>query len=90
MLLDTSTDVFHAADASWLEDELTAHQDEPTVIAIHQPPFETGIWWMDCVGLKGAELFEVANGVWQVRGYDIANITFIEGRTGWVVLLSKL
>ena len=27
-------------------------------MAIHHPPFETGIWWVDCVGLKGAELFE--------------------------------
>ena len=31
-------------------------------------------------------LFEVASGVWQVRGYDISNITFIEGATGWVVI----
>ena len=31
-------------------------------------------------------LFEVANGVWQVRGYDISNITFIRGDKGWVVI----
>lgn len=31
-------------------------------------------------------LFEVVPGVWQVRGYDISNITFIEGATGWVVV----
>ena len=31
-------------------------------------------------------LFEVANGVWQVRGYDISNITFIQGNKGWVVI----
>ncbi|MEY2643217.1 MAG: hypothetical protein RLZZ368_1864 [Actinomycetota bacterium] len=31
-------------------------------------------------------LFEVAEGVWQVRGYDISNITFVEGRTGWIVI----
>lgn len=31
-------------------------------------------------------LFEVANGVWQVRGYDISNITFIQGDKGWVVI----
>ena len=28
-------------------------------------------------------LFEVAPNVWQVRGYDISNITFIAGDTGW-------
>ena len=31
-------------------------------------------------------LFEVASNVWQVRGYDISNITFIKGATGWVVI----
>ncbi len=31
-------------------------------------------------------LFEVAPGVWQARGYDISNITFIAGRTGWIVI----
>lgn len=31
-------------------------------------------------------LFEVAEDVWQVRGYDISNITFVKGETGWVVI----
>lgn len=31
-------------------------------------------------------LFEVAKGVWQCRGYDISNITFIEGKNGWIVI----
>ncbi|NDE59396.1 MAG: MBL fold metallo-hydrolase, partial [Acidimicrobiia bacterium] len=31
-------------------------------------------------------LFEVTDGVWQVRGYDISNITFIRGNTGWIVV----
>jgi alkyl sulfatase BDS1-like metallo-beta-lactamase superfamily hydrolase len=31
-------------------------------------------------------LFEVAPNVWQVRGYDLSNITFIAGDTGWVVI----
>ena len=31
-------------------------------------------------------LFEVAPGVWQARGYDISNITFIEGDTGWIII----
>jgi 3',5'-cyclic-AMP phosphodiesterase len=64
ILLDTSSDVFSSEDAGWLEAELQQHR-ETTVIAIHQPPFETGIWWMDCVGLKGADLFEAV-----VRRHD--------------------
>jgi alkyl sulfatase BDS1-like metallo-beta-lactamase superfamily hydrolase len=31
-------------------------------------------------------LFEVIPGVWQCRGYDLSNITFIEGRKGWIVI----
>lgn len=31
-------------------------------------------------------LFEVAENVWQARGYDISNITFIKGDEGWVVI----
>ena len=30
-------------------------------------------------------LFEVTDGIYQVRGYDMANITFIEGDTGWII-----
>lgn len=30
-------------------------------------------------------LFEVTDGIYQVRGYDMTNITFIEGETGWIV-----
>lgn len=31
-------------------------------------------------------LFQVMEGVWQVRGYDISNITFIRGDQGWLVI----
>ena len=31
-------------------------------------------------------LFNVAPNVWQVRGYDISNITFVRGEKGWVVI----
>ena len=58
VLLDTSSDEFGDDDAAWLDAELGASGDQPTIIAVHQPPFETGIWWMDCVGLRGAALFE--------------------------------
>jgi alkyl sulfatase BDS1-like metallo-beta-lactamase superfamily hydrolase len=31
-------------------------------------------------------LFEVTPGIWQVRGYDLSNITFIQGDTGWIIV----
>lgn len=58
VLVDSSHDEFTTTDVSWLDDELSAYRDQPTIIAIHHPPFETGIWWMDCVGLAGCGLFE--------------------------------
>ena len=30
-------------------------------------------------------LFKVADGIYQVRGYDLSNITFVQGQTGWIV-----
>lgn len=31
-------------------------------------------------------LFEVVDGIYQVRGYDMANVTFIKGESGWIVI----
>ena len=35
-------------------------------------------------GLHG--LFQVAEGIYQVRGYDVSNMTWIRGKTGWIVV----
>lgn len=58
VLVDSSNGVFGADDADWLDRTLSAHPADRTVIAIHHPPFETGIWWMDRLGMRGAPLFE--------------------------------
>lgn len=31
-------------------------------------------------------LFKVSEGIYQLRGFDLANITLIEGKTGWIVV----
>ncbi|MEC4725599.1 MBL fold metallo-hydrolase [Shewanella sp. D64] len=31
-------------------------------------------------------LFEVTKGVYQIRGFDLANMTLIEGRSGWIIV----
>jgi len=33
-----------------------------------------------------AGLFKVIDGVYQIRGYDMANMTLIEGASGWIVI----
>lgn len=30
-------------------------------------------------------LYEVSEGIYQVRGFDLANISFIKGNTGWII-----
>jgi 3',5'-cyclic AMP phosphodiesterase CpdA len=43
---------------AWLDRTLAQRPDDPTVVFLHHPPFTTGIWWMDCVGLGGAGKLE--------------------------------
>ncbi|MBI3789818.1 MAG: MBL fold metallo-hydrolase, partial [Gemmatimonadetes bacterium] len=31
-------------------------------------------------------LYQVTDGVWQLRGFDLANMTLIAGKTGWIVV----
>jgi 3',5'-cyclic AMP phosphodiesterase CpdA len=38
---------FCKARAAWLQEELAAEPDTPTIIAMHHPPFESGISWLD-------------------------------------------
>ena len=57
--VDTTIDGRHDgeltdADLRWLDDALAAAPDRPTVVAMHHPPFVTGMWWMDYGGLTAA------------------------------------
>ena len=36
--------------------------------------------------LRKHGLFELADGMWQVRGFDISNMTVIRGKTGWILV----
>lgn len=31
-------------------------------------------------------LYQVSDNIWQVRGFDLANITFVKGTSGWIVI----
>ena len=42
--------------------------------------------WREMGLLKASGLFKVADGIWQVRGFDVANMTVIAGKTGWIVV----
>ena len=42
--------------------------------------------WRQALLNNQVGLFKVTAGIWQLRGFDIANITLIEGKTGWIVV----
>ncbi|MFN3863464.1 MAG: alkyl/aryl-sulfatase [Erythrobacter sp.] len=42
--------------------------------------------WRHMTHLKHHGLFEVVPGVWQVRGFDVSNMTVIRGQTGWIII----
>ena len=41
--------------------------------------------WRNTLFNSYAGLFEVCKGIYQVRGYDMANVTFIQTKHGWIV-----
>ena len=42
--------------------------------------------WREMGNLKHHGLFEVSDGVYQVRGFDVSNMTVVRGATGWIVI----
>jgi alkyl sulfatase BDS1-like metallo-beta-lactamase superfamily hydrolase len=42
--------------------------------------------WRNAQLVSEAGLFEVVPGIWQVRGFDLANMTLIRGKTGLIVV----
>jgi alkyl sulfatase BDS1-like metallo-beta-lactamase superfamily hydrolase len=50
------------------------------------PPTVNPSLWRQAQLLSMNGLFQVSDTIWQVRGFDIANITFVKGDTGWIVI----
>ncbi len=42
--------------------------------------------WRNATLVAKHGLFQVADGIWQVRGFDLANMTVIRGQTGWIIV----
>jgi 3',5'-cyclic AMP phosphodiesterase CpdA len=47
-----------AAQLAWLAARL-AESDRPTIVMVHHPPFDTGVWWMDTARLADGEALAV-------------------------------
>ena len=50
------------------------------------PPSVNASLWRQCMLTAKQGLYEVVPGIYQVRGLDISNISFIEGDTGLIVI----
>ncbi len=50
------------------------------------PPTVNPSLWRHAVLNAQTGLFKVTDGVYQLRGFDIANMTLVEGKTGWIVI----
>lgn len=60
VILDSTSDEHHRGEfcemrRAWLEERLAEAPDRPTVIALHHPPFDTGISIMDAAGADWAQ-----------------------------------
>ena len=42
--------------------------------------------WRHMTHLKHHGLYEVTPNLWQVRGFDVSNMTVIRGQTGWIII----
>jgi len=57
-----------AAQLAWLERDLSAHRDAPTIVFVHHHPWPLGHAWMDTMPLRnGAELMGILGRHAQVR-----------------------
>lgn len=50
------------------------------------PPSVNPSLWRHARLMGQAGLFKVTDRIWQVRGFDVANITFVRGDRGWIVI----
>jgi alkyl sulfatase BDS1-like metallo-beta-lactamase superfamily hydrolase len=50
------------------------------------PPTVNPSLWRHAILNAEIGLFKVTDGIYQLRGFDVANMTLIEGKTGWIVV----
>src|SRR5690606_7711044 len=64
--------IFDATQYDWIEGDAPA--------TVHP-----GLWRQQRL-LRIHGLFEVAEGVWQIRGLSTSNMTIVRGDTGWIII----
>ncbi len=79
--------------ARWPDDHILRANGQPAWdITAHEylqdecPPTVNPSHWRQAQLNNIHGLFKVTDRLWQVRGYDLANISFVAGETGWIVI----
>ncbi|HEY8516828.1 MAG TPA: alkyl sulfatase dimerization domain-containing protein [Candidatus Binatia bacterium] len=60
--------------------------DDYAFLSGDAPPTVHPSLWRQAQLNTRAGLFEVVDGIYQVRGLDLANVTFVRGDSGWIVI----
>ena len=50
------------------------------------PTVNPSLWRQAQLNVQHTGLFEVVEGIYQVRAFDISNMTLIQGETGWIIV----
>ena len=66
--------------------ELVWNQPAYTFMGDVAPPSVNPSLWRQARLNNIHGLFKVTDGIYQVRGYDLANMSIIEGETGWIIV----
>ena len=59
---------------------------EEAVFAGPAPAMVNPSLWRNASLFARHGLFQVRDGIWQVRGFDLSNMTIIRGATGWIIV----
>ncbi len=66
--------------------EVVWNLDAYTFVKGEAPPTVHPSLWRHMRHLSHHGLFQVAEDVWQVRGFDVSNMTVIRGASGWILI----
>jgi alkyl sulfatase BDS1-like metallo-beta-lactamase superfamily hydrolase len=66
--------------------EVVRDLEAVTFIKGEAPPTVNPSLWRNATLTAKHGLFKVTDGIWQVRGFDLSNLTVVQGRTGWIVI----
>ena len=81
MVANTASGQLSADQLHWLDRQLAAGPEQPTLVAMHHPPFATGIAHMDAMGLEPRAALDLAYGQKLVASGPLISKAVSKGNT---------